>query len=476
MQSNRKENYTLPKGVQPLTADNVGWNIPSDPRHSPKFAYLARIVCSVRDVYYVRSHSGQWEEVKTKPNTIARVFQEHGGAQLIGGTQQVIDLDTIKAFLSTGIQSYRALTYAPGAPEFVTFNGERRLNVWTDLRIDGDADDIEATEEFLKIIRNSLCGADDELPLPEMLDEIMSDRQTPFRWVMHWLACRYQRPGYTPQTNLWFCGRRGTGKGSLMSVMRAILGPKSVSKIDKADIARGWSDSMFGADLIEWDEFKGAGWHDFSNLIKEKTGNESYLVTSRNVGSVLQPAVGFHIFTTNERLPIFVEQDDRQNSFIATTENLAWSARAKALWDENNELDPRIIPGFAALLNAIEIDLAFIRSPIITALRTKLADHFTDTTIPDWIDTYVNDHPISFPKWAELHESYGEFVRKHCSTRPLDLKAFRAAMEDGGFAKEVVRKEFVGNHPERKSVRYVRLTQRGDDQPEAEIVSLLKAG
>ena len=68
-----------------------------------------------------------------------------------------------------------------------------------------------------------------------------------------------------------------------------------------------------------------------------------------------------------------------------------------------------------------------------------------------------------------------DFVRKHCSTRPLDLKAFKLAMDDGGHAKEVVRKEFVGNHPERKSVRYVRLT-RGEDQPEAEIVSLVKAG
>lgn len=453
--------FIKPNLCQHYIFSDQGWNTIGDPRWSEKFQYLASVVCAVGDRYYVKHKTqGTWEELSNKAHTVARVYQEHGGRIVHNGVTHIVEFGDIGAFMATGIVHFRGTTYAPLMGDFLWFNGERRLNVYVDRRIDGDNDHIGAAEEFLKVIRNSLCAAPDEVGIEAMIEEIYGTERTPFRWVMHWLAARYQRPGYITQTNLWFCGARGTGKGSLLSIMRSILGAKAIGKIDAADIARGWSGSMFGCDILEWDEFKGGGWHDFNRFIKEKTGNETYAITQRNVGDILHPNVAFHVFSTNERFPIYVEKDDRQNSFISTSSDEAWKARAKALWTEDtNEIaDPAVITGFAALLNEIKIDLAFIRTPLVTAKKTALIDYFDEDTIKEWLsDVSENSIGYEMPSWEQLHTNYAMYVRSHLSVKPMDIKEFRTTMKDGGHAKETVGKT-NGPDGKRKSFRYVRLT------------------
>lgn len=453
---------------------NQGWNIPHDPRFNDKFQYLAKIVCAVGDKFYVKNRNGTWEVVTNKAHTTARVFQEHGGTVSLGGVQKIIDLDDVKAFMAVGIVHFHDTIYAPLEGDFLWFNGERRLNIYKDNRLAGDTDHIANCEEFLKVVRNSLCNAPDELPLEGMLEEIWSDRPTPFRWVMHWLAARYQMPGYTTQTNLWFCGKRGTGKGSLMSVLRMVFGASAVGKIDASDVSRGWSGSLFGADIIEWDEFKGTGWYDLNRFIKEKTGNETFSITKRNIGDVLQPMVAGHIMSTNEDHPMFVESDDRQNCFIATTKLDEWKTKAKALWDAgtNEIVDPLIPSGMAALFNSIELDLPFIRSPLATDLKASLADYFADDSIKAWL-TEMTERSIGFetPSWEDLHHNYRQFCLNHTSSKPKDLKTFKKAMLDEKHAEEAFgkRKQPDGT---RKSYRYVRLACLHAEQ-EAELLTLV---
>lgn len=442
-----------------------GWANKSDLRYSPKFVYLAERVCAVGDRFFIKNPRNQaWEEVSNKAHATTRVFQEHGGVRVIDGIQQIVGLDDVKAFFAVGIIHFRAVTYAPGMPEFIWFNEDRRLNVYVDRRIDGDIDHIAYAEEFLKVIRNSLCDAGAEIGLDDMIAEIMGSEPTPFRWVIHWLAARYQMPGFVPQTNLWFCGARGTGKGSIMAVMRQIMGPKAVGKADANDIGRGWTTSLFGAEIIEWDEFKGNGWHDFNRLIKEKTGNQTYSTTQRNVGDVLHPAVAFHMFSTNDPFPIFVEKDDRQNTFLKTNATAHWKARAKGLWTPTGELvEPRIVTGFAALLNAVDVDIAFIKTPLITALKTNLANHFDDDTIQQWLES-VKDNAVGWetPSWEDLHREYRAYCQNHTSTKAVDLKTFKATMLEAGHAKATVGKKRMVDGS-RKSVRYVKLAIFGDD-------------
>lgn len=478
--SKKTTSFFNPKLATEFHFSDQGWARPGDARFDPKFEYLAHRLCAVGDKFYVKNpRDGAWEEVSNKSQATARVYQEHGGMQSLHGVQQIISLDDIKAFFAVGIVHFKAVTYAPGMPDFLWFNGERRLNVYLDRRIDGITDNIEHVEEFLKVIRNSLCDAPDEIGLVEMIDEIMGTEHTPFRWVIHWLAARYQMPGFCPQTNLWFCGARGTGKGSIMAVMRQIMGPKSVGKIDASDIARGWTTSLFGAEILEWDEFKGNGWHDFNRFIKEKTGNQTYAATQRNVGDVLHPNVAFHMFSTNDPYPIFVEKDDRQNTFLKTNGTDEWKSRAKGLWTPTGELvDDRIVTGFAALLNNVTVDIGFIKTPLITALKTSLASHFDDDTIVQWIES-VKDNSVGWetPSWEDLHREYRAYCQNHTSSKPVDLKAFKAGMKDGDHAKECVGKKRMSDGS-RKSVRFIKLAifDTNDNEDEGTVTPLFDRG
>ena len=348
--------------LKPYCFEDQAWSNPSDPNHL-KFAHLARYCVLVGDTFYVRDKLTQHWSAVGRTGVLPKLLNERGGMVQLGGFTCAITKDDIKSFLGHGVVSFAATTYAPGADDFVIFEHEKRLNLYGDQRLTGNTDDIASAEEFLKVIRNSLCAEPNEIGLEDMLAEVWDDAPTLFKWVMHWLAARYQRPGYAPQTNLWFIGPlRGLGKGTLVSAMKSILGGKAVGKANQLDIQKGWTNSLFGHELVEWDEFKApGGWFETSNLIKAMTGNETIQINARNVGGTNHPAVAMHIFSTNDEKPMRVEEHDRQNTFVATTGDKSWSARAKALWDEESRefYASGLVSGFAALLNEIEVDFKF---------------------------------------------------------------------------------------------------------------------
>lgn len=380
-----------------------------------------------------------------------------------------ITVETIKTFLFSQVVTLQATTYAPGMGHFVMFNDEPRLNVYKDLRRTGDTDDIVHAEEWLKIIRNSLCSEPDEIDLAAMLEEIGSDRPTKFRWVMHWLAARYQIPGFASGTNLWFLGKLGgVGKGTLVAVMRDVLGSAACGKVNQSDIVKGWTDSLFGKQLLEWDEFKEpSGWHAFNRLLKTFTGNDTIQTSARNIGGTINPAVGMHIFTTNEMNPVFVEQHDRRNTMIATTKDPKWASRCDKLFNPVTQefTNPNLTSGFAALLNLIEIDMAFIRKPLETETRTDLR-HMHSDTITQWIESgslSALQPPglageWSFNGWKDLYRVYREWSDAHTHVRAHDLSSFVKHMEEEELASTKVGKRTLAGG-QRQSFRRVVINE-----------------
>jgi hypothetical protein len=277
------------------------------------------------------------------------------------------------------VVTFDGLAYIPLYPRQVWFNGQRLVNTWTEKRVAGRTEDIEALGDFLRMVRMSLCGETDEKTLDEMIREITGSEPTPLRWVMHWLAVPFQRPGMITQTNLWFIGRRGTGKGTLVAVMNRLLG--TVGKVSDEEIKRGWTDHLFGFTLAEWDEFEDT-WHSFLSRIKKITGNDKVSFTKRNVGTWEHPNVSQHIFSTNQAKPVQVEADDRQNTYLATSSNWEyWQEWVRdTFWDAStNDLrDHRIVTGMGALLGTLKIDWKFIKQPLRTDLRAQYVEAFQD--------------------------------------------------------------------------------------------------
>jgi hypothetical protein len=460
---------------QPYTFQDKSWSDPTDPNHA-KYSYLADKCVLVGETYYVRDKLTRAWTTVSKRGVIAKLLTEWGGFITTNGNSFAITQDEIKQYLRAGIPAVDGITYAPGASDFLTFKGSKRLNLYTDNRLAGDTDHIANAEEFLKVIRNSLCAAPDELPLDAILAEINGTESTPFRWVMHWLAARYQRPGYAPFTNLWFIGPlRGVGKGTLISAMDGVLGGAAVGKVSQEDIARGWTNSIFGHEFVEWDEFDGGGWYDFLRLIKRVSGNPTFLANTRNIGSNEHPAIAMHIFSTNDDTPIRVEEHDRQNTFIATTTRQAWADRARALWDaETREfVDPHLVSGFAALLNAIEIDFKCINHPLKTALREELREAFEDN-VRQWFSEageILWDNAGGKPiPWDDLHTAYSDFVRDHCNTKRDDLKEFKRKLTRYCFASDV--STTVTRGGERRKVRCAKLHFKTNTEDTNAVVEL----
>lgn len=422
--------------------EDQAWSRQGDPRYEPKYRYLSSVcvaLASKSGGFLVKSRMGNsWQAVGKKEFVVAKLYQEWAGMVMIDGVAHSITLDDIRDYLAKGLTSFDGTCFVPLHGPFVLIRQgdqcHRLVNLWNERRVTGDDDHIAHLENFLRLVRESLCGATDSKDLSGMLQEIVGPEPTPFKWVVHWLAVPYQKPGATTQTNLWFIGRRGTGKGTLVAVMNRILG--SVGKVDDEEIKRGWNDHMFGHLLVEWDEFEDT-WHSFLGKIKKYTGNETVQYTRRNFGQWVAPNVSQHIFSTNKSKPLQVEHDDRQNTFIATTEDAEkWQSWVSAtFWDrETNALaDPRIVTGFAALLGSIEIDWGFIKKPLKTDLRAEYVEAFADL-VETWL---ANDRKLKkrFNEALEfglecIYDDYREWVKQYDPNRkPDNFRDWKAKMK-----------------------------------------------
>ncbi len=432
------------KTCSPSKIQNPSWLTLQSP-HKEICEFLSSVLVAVDKLYYVKdSTSGRWIRIEKESLAISQAFQNYNQPINVNGLTIVLTLSDIKMYIKNFVRYLDDTTYAPLCDDFVTFKHENRLNIYIDRRVKADIDCIavDGLEELLKIIRNGCCGAEDELSYVEMIDEILSDKPTEFRWVMHWLAIPYKYPGMTTQTNLWLIGARGVGKGTLVGAMRRLLG--DVNTLQKDEIAKGWFDTMFGCTLLEWDEFKAEGWYDFNNMIKKQTGNETVQITSRNKQAKTHPAVCQHIFTTNEDTPLYVSSDDRQNTFVQTAkEGSIWIERAKQFNMSKTLDDKDVIKGFGALLDQIEIDEDFVFHPLMTPMRQKFVEKFADDSITMWYESDPNFYG-SKPTWEEMHKSYVDYCRSHLHVKSYDIKKFKSDAKDKGYAIETVSKDDNG--------------------------------
>lgn len=447
MKSELKNGHGIKSGlVLTYGLGDINWTKEGTSHYDIEYCFLATKCVDVAGTIYIRDKStAKWTAVSKDTRAKIKLFNEWGGVQRFGDIDLAITFDLVGEYFAKGLVCLSDVIFAPGCGDFVIFDNEKRLNLYCDERIIGDTDDIAYCEELLKVIRGSLCGIEPEISLDEMIKEVV-EGNTVFAWIIQWLAARYQNPGFVTQTNLWLIGEtRGIGKGSLLSVMRYVLGGSAVTKANKSEISRGWDDFLFGRQLIEWDEFQtDGGYFDYLNYIKMKTGNDIVQLTTRGKGLANHPNIAMHIFTTNNEQPIMVEKHDRQNTYCKTTDNQAkWGGRAKALWHPvTNELvDVRIASGFAALLNLLDIDYKFIKQPFKTDMFEGLVDTFKPTYLRWFDDTDpLRDLMVGYPNGrsnkfdiTEMHTAYCNYVKAHYSRmKPVNIDDFKKQLVKAG--------------------------------------------
>jgi len=353
-------------GVSPYEFEDQLFSGRDGAKPKPAFAFLSRRCIALGDSYWLRT--GNCWQPHNKATARAALIQQY----LSVNTKPTITTTDIKNFLADGIVRFHGTGVFPGSPQFVWFQGRRYLNIWVDERVRPDIEQVCRAEILLRIIRENLCGLD-PISMDEMLLEYEGDGVTVFRWVLHWLASIYTRPGHHIGTALWFVGSNmGIGKGTIVGVLRTLLGPQWVGKASTEEMNRGWTDFLMGKLVLEADEFEVGSRTGLNRLYKQWIGNDVLEISKRHLGSFTIPNCINHIMTTNEIHPIQLDRNDRRHSLVHTSDDHSRNALAVAFHKLGKEEKLAAIKGLAAILASINIDDGLISKPFPTEHRTAL--------------------------------------------------------------------------------------------------------
>jgi hypothetical protein len=316
----------------------------------------------------------------------------------------------------------------PYGPQFVEYDNRFYLNFTALNVVDGDDNFVNLGQSVLSLVYRALCNApqldpDAVVEADMLLEQVLTDTMTnlEFRFVMNWLAAIVQNPGINLQTNLWLIGQQqGIGKGTLMDVMKAIMGPELVGELNQDDIEGGWNDHLLGKCLVEVNEFdtksnskKGPkGWDQW---IKRNTCEPTLNVRERLVGSYSVIHIGNFIFTTNDEAPLYLDKTDRRNMIVKTTDDPQWKAYAshvKRRLVQHNLKD--LAKGFAWILEQVKVDMDLVSSaPMNQAKANVQAAQMDDAE--GWVrDDIFVDRDVEMQAMA----LYGKFKEWFVKTNP----------------------------------------------------------
>ena len=395
------------------------------------FPYLGQHCVFIGDECLVRQKSTDtWTKM---PVAGARrtLWQQHGSSL----TEYGISKDAIKTFLSEAAISFDGTILIPNGPQFCLYRGSKRVNVWKDTRFLGDDEDLKNAEDLLRIINENLCSQKKK-SIEAMIDEIAGDDcRSEFRYVMHWLAANYQYPGTHLNTALWFCGpQQGVGKGTLVRVMKDLLGAQYVGKATDGELTRQWSEFLKDKILIEYDEVNISSKGEISKKMKEWIGNDEIQLEIRRSTPQFIPNTANWLCTTNELHPIFIDKTDRRHTFIKTTDDI----QGKNLADRFNQryyascgnFREDVLSGFSALLGLVSVDMGLIKKCLHTEIRAEIIANSMDP-VELWFDDFaggwnVGDYRLTgdlwrfFKKWRDEKHTNCYIGSQHMFTRQIN--------------------------------------------------------
>lgn len=367
--------------------------------------YLGRRCIVIGDRFYVKeAGTGHWSKM-TKPSARSTLYSQHGGAE----TSLGITMSKIEEFTTKHVPVFAAPIFAPGAPEFVIYNGTKRLNIFVDRRCPADFSLFEHAEIIMRLIRENLC---DEAPksFDEMFEEIDSGQRTTFAYVMHWLASAYVNVGHHIGTALWFVGpNQGVGKGTLLKIMKHLIGAGHVASVNVKEFET-WNSFLNEAVLVEGDEVNFGTRKELAAMMKMMIGNSAITIRERNVGSYCIPNVANWIMTTNDLAPILLDPGDRRHTMIQTTSD--WSRNSLAIKFNTMPKADRenCIAGFAAILQSIVIDTRWISKPFETGLKRSIIDESRDPVERWFATTWTTDFIWGVGKVRSSEDLFTSFL------------------------------------------------------------------
>lgn len=438
------------------------WSEPADNMQEAqrKHRFLSSKIVSVAGEFWVKDRAtGTWH-LRKRGHEIYSVIMHDWGRDK---TRYNIRKATIEDFLSSReFVVLNGTAYIPGAGDFVRVRGQLLLNTYREPQRpyrDG-AVDADPFRRLMELIVLNLVGRDCGT-VEDWIDEIAGSEPTDLKWLFHWLASQYQRPGRALPTATWFVGRaQGVGKGLLASVMAELLGRSNVKVVSPEEFKGDWTDFLVNAAFIVLDEIDFGSRKETYDKIKRLIGNDMTAARKRNHGDIIVPSVCNFMFTTNNTAPVALDAGDRRNTFFATKNNTEAKTRAREFFDLLPGEKEQAIEGLAELLALIEIDDVLIGHAFDTDIKQRMIEN-SISPVEEWLfdpETQKAWPPNHFAPSEWLYRRYADWMRANdgfegCMNRKYFFRQL-GEMQDFGMVSAPDRKTLQGDEKYRGYIRY----------------------
>jgi len=443
-----------------------------------KHRFLASVVAVVNGDFFVRRKSnGQWT-IKKKAAEVKNILWNEWGAEQ---TALNIRIDTINTFMTEAAYIVLdGLAYVPGAGVSVEFNGRKCLNTYYEppLAYPANAGLSDDTRLLIEMIVKNLLGETDG-ELYRWLDAIEDEKPSNIKWMFHYLASLYQRPGKALPVALWLIGpAQGVGKGLFTSGLQMLVGRVNAKSASAEEFKGEWTDFLTDSSLFILDEVDFSSRKEANSKLKRLIGNDIISARKRHVGEFQLPAVANFVFTTNNVRPIALDRDDRRNTFFETNGSAASKNRAKQFYQLGHDRRQSAWEGLAMILNMISIDDRVLDRAFQTDIKTRMVEAGLDP-FDEWFHSeniqnawqvnefapgeWIKDRYVS---WAKENAYRGCATSSYAQTKVDELVS-------EGFISHQQRKTL---HDEGKVRGYVRYdTTSNAEHPSAADCEVIKA-
>lgn len=259
-------------------------------------------------------------------------------------------------------------------------------------------------------------------------------RDEVFEWMLCWLAYPIQHPGAKMHTAIVVHGPQGTGKSRFFEAYAKIFGDYSIV------INQGAIEDKFNSDWSERKLFVLADeivarsdMYHLKNQLKAFITGEWVRVNPKNVAAHKERNHMNLVFTSNERMPTVLEDDDRRHCVVWTPPKMDEVFYAEV----NAEIEQGGIEALHQFL--LDLDLGdfkpWTKPPMTEAKKNliTLSQGSDEIFLREWQAGFIEGLPFCPIGTATLYAEYLAYCKREGESYPRPAKHFLATAEKPGW-------------------------------------------
>jgi energy-coupling factor transporter ATP-binding protein EcfA2 len=274
-----------------------------------------------------------------------------------------------KWYLDPNKRSYRKVDYI--FPPMVC--PDDVYNFWNGFEIEKYSGETKPCDAILNLIE-ILCNREDET----------------YNYVLDWLANIVQEPGLKPGTAILFKSSQGAGKGTLVTIMRKILGDKlGETSHPQNDVFGSHGNVHIGKLLTSMDEIRMKDTRGDLGRLKNLITSSHVIYNEKNVRQREVANNTRFMFSTNETIPISIDADDRRYCIVKSSDELC---KNPDYWNDlykNHVNNDAVIRGFFDYLKERDITQRVWTQLPQTEMRNDLLELSIHPMLV-WFDLFVH--------------------------------------------------------------------------------------